>query len=140
MLFFSKISQILSEFAEFSPNLTKFFRDFSKMQHFSEIPNYPAPIPPPIRNRRSFARFWSRSVYCHLASSSARPQAAALRDRSQRRSRTSSTTISSVTSSFSAASSAAAVSAAFFFLSRKLMCVSQTRVLIRMRAYVRFTF
>ena len=49
------------------------------MQHFSEIPNYPAPIPPPIRNRRSFARFWSRSVYCPLASSCARP-AAALRD------------------------------------------------------------
>ena len=49
------------------------------MQHFSEIPNYPAPIPPPIRNRRSFAGFWSRSVCLFLASSSARP-AAALRD------------------------------------------------------------
>jgi len=52
------------------------------MQHFSEIPNYPALIPPLIQNRRSFAGFWSRSVCCHLASSSARP-AAALRDMAQ---------------------------------------------------------
>ena len=82
MLFFflSKFRNFCQNFAEFSPNLTKFFRDFSKMQHFSEIPNYPAPIPPPIRNRRSFAGFWSRSVCLFLASSSARPQAAALRD------------------------------------------------------------
>ena len=34
-LFFSKISQILPEFAEFSPNLTKLFGDFSKMQHLN---------------------------------------------------------------------------------------------------------
>ena len=77
MLFFPKIRKICQNFAEFSPNLTKFFRDFSKMQHFSEITNYPppypSPIPPPIRNRRSFARFWSRSVCLFLASSSARP-------------------------------------------------------------------
>ena len=52
------------------------------MQHFSEIPNYPAPIPPPIRNRRSFAGFWSRSMCLFLASSSARP-AAALRDKEE---------------------------------------------------------
>ena len=44
------------------------------MQHFSEITNYPVLIPPLIQNRRSFAGFWSRSVYCpSLASSSARP-------------------------------------------------------------------
>ena len=49
------------------------------MQHFSEITNYPALIPPLIQNRRSFAGFWSRSVCLFLASSSARP-AAALRD------------------------------------------------------------
>ena len=79
-VFFPKFRKFCQNFAEFSPNLTKFFRDFSKMQHFSEIPNYPALIPPLIRNRRSFAGFWSRSVCCHLASSSARP-AAALRDR-----------------------------------------------------------
>ena len=51
------------------------------MQHFSEITNYPALIPPLIQNRRSFAGFWSRSVCLFLASSSARPSfAAALRD------------------------------------------------------------
>ena len=36
---FSKISRIISlpqNFAEFSPNFTNFFRDFSKMQHFSK--------------------------------------------------------------------------------------------------------
>ena len=43
---FPKISQIGQNFAEFPPNLNNFFRDFSKMQHFSEIPNYLAPIPP----------------------------------------------------------------------------------------------
>ena len=38
LLFFSKISQILPEFcpnfAKIPPNVTNFFRDFSKMQHF----------------------------------------------------------------------------------------------------------
>ena len=42
-----KFRNFCQNFAEFSPNLTKFFRDFSKMQHFSEITNYPALIPPP---------------------------------------------------------------------------------------------
>ena len=44
---FAKFARILLYFAEFSPNLIKFFRDFSTMQLFSEIPNYPAPILPP---------------------------------------------------------------------------------------------
>merc|ERR1712118_96852 len=35
--FFPKIRKICQNFAEFSPNVTKFFRDFSKMQHFSKI-------------------------------------------------------------------------------------------------------
>ena len=78
-LFFPKFRKFCQIFAEFSQNLTNFFRDFSKMQHFSEITNYPALIPPLIQNRRSFAGFWSRSVCLFLASSSARP-AAALRD------------------------------------------------------------
>ena len=50
------------------------------MQHFSEIPNYPPPIPPysePPQFRRIFEPV---SVLPHLAISSARPQAAALRD------------------------------------------------------------
>ena len=45
--FFPKFRKVCQNFAEFSPNFTKFFRDFSKMQHFSEITNYPALIPPP---------------------------------------------------------------------------------------------
>ena len=34
--FFPKIRKFCQNFAEFSPNVTKFFRDFSKMQHFSK--------------------------------------------------------------------------------------------------------
>merc|ERR1719161_2828280 len=36
-VFFPKFRKFCQNFAEFSPNLTSFFRDFSKMQHFSEI-------------------------------------------------------------------------------------------------------
>ena len=36
LFFFPKIRKFCQNFAEFSPNLTKFFRDFSKMQHFSK--------------------------------------------------------------------------------------------------------
>ena len=35
--FFPKFRKFCENFAEFSPNLTNFFRDFSKMQHFSKI-------------------------------------------------------------------------------------------------------
>ena len=35
--FFPKIRKFCQNFAEFSPHVTNFFRDFSKMQHFSKI-------------------------------------------------------------------------------------------------------
>ena len=35
--FFKNFRKFCENFAEFSPNLTNFFRDFSKMQHFSKI-------------------------------------------------------------------------------------------------------
>ena len=55
------------------------------MQHFSEITNYPPPYPPPIRPPYSEPPQFRQilepvSVLPLLASSSARPQAAALRD------------------------------------------------------------
>ena len=51
------------------------------MQHFSEIPNYPPPYPAPYPEPPQFRRILEPvSVLPLLASSSARPQAAALRD------------------------------------------------------------
>ena len=93
LFFFPKISQICPNLAKFCWIFNfrqiwpKFFGIFPKCSIFLKfriiLPlscPYPAPYPPPIRNRRSFAGFWSRSVCCHLASSCARP-AAALREK-----------------------------------------------------------
>ena len=77
--FFSKNSQILPEFCWIFAKFDQIFSGFFQNAAFFWNHELSSPLSPPIRNRRSFARFWSRSMYCHLASSSARP-AAALRD------------------------------------------------------------
>ena len=78
--FFSKNSQILPEFCWIFAKFDQIFSGFFQNAAFFWNSELSCPYPPPIRNRRSFAGFWSRSVCCPLASSSARPQAAALRD------------------------------------------------------------
>ena len=83
-VFFPKIRKCCQNFAEFSPNLTKFFRDFSKMQHFSEIPNSePLEFPEFSATSSSSAGRRKCPACADLASSSARP-AAALRDKTHR--------------------------------------------------------
>ena len=69
--------QILLNFNEISP---EFHRNFTEFAVPSLKFRCVLPYPDPIRNRRSSAGIWSRSVCCPLASNCARP-AAALRDK-----------------------------------------------------------